>query len=279
MVELSHSNPITACGYNQTFGQVVTADDHGIVKVWDIETGRKTFEFSANVPVTCLRFDDSHRRLVLGCRDGVTRVFNHNNGGLLNELKPLKTGREVTVVYQLVIGQAKYFLSLGWDRRINLFPEHDKKHIIEQNANPYWHDDLKNGHKEDILAAAILNNNLLASASFDGEIIIWNLISGHTSQKINCREGKQKTTSNPFHIIETGGPFITTLACYRKILIAGHCNGNILLFNTLGTNKKLIRNLPLLFRPKSVPNEFNKSIRLLDFCPSNKFIIYKKFSR
>ena len=93
-MQFSHANPITACGYNQTFGQVVTADDQGIVKVWDMETGRKTFEFSAHVPVTCLRFDDSHRRLVLGCRDGITRVFNHNNGGLLNMLKPLKLGRE-----------------------------------------------------------------------------------------------------------------------------------------------------------------------------------------
>ena len=94
IVQFSHANPITACGYNQTFGQVVTADDQGIVKVWDMETGRKTFEFCAHVPITCLRFDDSHRRLILGCRDGITRVFNHNNGGLLNMLKPLKLGRE-----------------------------------------------------------------------------------------------------------------------------------------------------------------------------------------
>lgn len=205
---ISHSSAVTSCGYNQTFSQIVTADDTGIIKVWDLETGRKTFEFSANVPVTCLRFDDTHRRLILGCRDGITRVFNHNNGGLLNALKPVKTGREVTVVYQLVIGQSKFFLSLGWDRRINLFPEHDKKHVIEQTANPYFQDDLKNGHKEDILgtvrtcyplhynhmplltlttAAAIMHNNLLASASFDGEIIIWNLISGHIAQRINCK--------------------------------------------------------------------------------------------
>ena len=48
---VSHSTAVTSCGYNQTFSQVVTADDSGIIKVWDLETGRKTFEFSANVPV------------------------------------------------------------------------------------------------------------------------------------------------------------------------------------------------------------------------------------
>ena len=97
-------------------------------------------------------------------------------------LKPARLGREVTVVFQLLIGHSKYFVSLGWDRRINMFPEHDKKHIIEQRANPYWADDEKAGHKEDILTAAVLQNNQLATASFDGEIIIWNLISGHASQ-------------------------------------------------------------------------------------------------
>ena len=50
----------------------------------------------------------------------------------------------------------------------------DKKHVLEQKAAPYWKDDLNSGHKEDIIAAASLShNNSLATASFDGEIIIW----------------------------------------------------------------------------------------------------------
>ena len=63
-LQFSHANAITACAYNHTFGQIVTADEQGIVKVWDLDTNRKTFEFAANVPVTCLRFDDSHRFII-----------------------------------------------------------------------------------------------------------------------------------------------------------------------------------------------------------------------
>ena len=66
-----------------------------------------------------------------------------------------------------------------------MFPELDKKHVLEQKALPYWKDDVLNGHKEDIIAVCKLNNNALATASFDGEIIIWNLVSGHAIQRLN----------------------------------------------------------------------------------------------
>lgn len=41
----------------------------------------------------------------------------------------------------------------------------------------------KNGHKEDIICAAQCPPSLLATSSYDGEIIVWNVISGC----IQCR--------------------------------------------------------------------------------------------
>ena len=35
------------------------------------------------------------------------------------------------------------------------------------------------GHKEDILSVAQCPPNLLATASYDGEVIVWNMVSGH----------------------------------------------------------------------------------------------------
>ena len=35
------------------------------------------------------------------------------------------------------------------------------------------------GHKEDILSVAQCPPNLLATASYDGQIIVWNMVSGH----------------------------------------------------------------------------------------------------
>lgn len=41
------------------------------------------------------------------------------------------------------------------------------------------------GHKEDILCVAQCPPFLLATSSYDGEIIIWNVISGHVCCKLN----------------------------------------------------------------------------------------------
>ena len=35
------------------------------------------------------------------------------------------------------------------------------------------------GHKEDVLSVAQCPPNLLATASYDGEVIVWNMVSGH----------------------------------------------------------------------------------------------------
>ena len=76
-ISLSHHNPISVASYNHTFCQIVTGDDKGIVKVWDLESNRKTFEFAIKIPISALAFDSSHRRLIIGCRDGTTRIYNH----------------------------------------------------------------------------------------------------------------------------------------------------------------------------------------------------------
>lgn len=41
------------------------------------------------------------------------------------------------------------------------------------------------GHKEDILCVAQCPPFLLATSSYDGEVIIWNVISGHIYCKLN----------------------------------------------------------------------------------------------
>ncbi len=43
----------------------------------------------------------------------------------------------------------------------------------------------ENGHKEDILCVAKSEVNLLATASYDGEIIVWNMVSGHIFCRLN----------------------------------------------------------------------------------------------
>lgn len=37
----------------------------------------------------------------------------------------------------------------------------------------------KHGHNEDILSVAQCPPNLLATSGYDGEVIVWNMVSGH----------------------------------------------------------------------------------------------------
>ena len=48
-----------------------------------------------------------------------------------------------------------------------------------------------NGHKEDILSVASCPPNLLATSSYDGEVIVWNMVSGHIFCHLRapCPEG------------------------------------------------------------------------------------------
>ncbi|KAJ7393062.1 hypothetical protein OS493_008360 [Desmophyllum pertusum] len=178
----THKEPVMCVRYNKSFKHVVTASENSVIKVWDLETGRSVFEFSqahGDHAVTCMSFDSTERRLITGGRDGRLRIWNYNNGHCLRTLEKKSDIDEVADLTYLVLNKNRYIISVGWDRRINLFSDDNEDFHHVQHPYAYWKDDLVNGHKEDILSIAVSPPNLLATSSYDGEIIIWNQISGH----------------------------------------------------------------------------------------------------
>jgi len=178
----THKEPVMCVRYNKSFKHVVTASESSVIKVWDLETGRSVFEFSqahGDHAVTCMSFDSTERRLITGGRDGRLRIWNYNNGHCLRTLEKKSDVDEVADLTYLVLNKNRYIISVGWDRRINLFSDDNEDFHHVQHPYAYWKDDLVNGHKEDILSIAVSPPNLLATSSYDGEIIIWNQISGH----------------------------------------------------------------------------------------------------
>uniref|UniRef100_A0A8D3D416 WD40 repeat domain 95 n=1 Tax=Scophthalmus maximus TaxID=52904 RepID=A0A8D3D416_SCOMX len=159
-----------------------------VVKVWDFDTGRQVFEFGGTrdlSAITCMTFDLRGRRLITGGRDGCLKIWNFNNGQCLKTLKKdgecnevcdcifLKVNRN-SMFYKPLILLYEYLLLFTQD-----IPE-DLRHV--QRPQPSWEDDL-NGHNEDVLCAAQCPPSLLATSSYDGEIIVWNVVSG----RIQCR--------------------------------------------------------------------------------------------
>ncbi|XP_063807759.1 WD repeat-containing protein on Y chromosome-like isoform X2 [Pseudophryne corroboree] len=185
-LDTSHKEPVLCCKYNKTFRQVVTCSEGSVIKVWDFETGKQVLEINEahqDAAITCMTFDLSGRRLITGGRDGCLRIWNYNNGLCLHTLKKRESSAEICDCTYVDINRNKYTVAVGWDRRINLYYDSDDNLHHFQEPKQYWHDDKIRGHREDILCVAQKPPNLLASSSYDGEIIVWNMTSGH----IQCR--------------------------------------------------------------------------------------------
>uniref|UniRef100_A0A8C6QMX5 WD40 repeat domain 95 n=1 Tax=Nannospalax galili TaxID=1026970 RepID=A0A8C6QMX5_NANGA len=204
---LSHREPVVCCRYNPTFRHVVSCCEASMVKVWDFETGRQLSEFwgtHGNTSITCLTFDSSGRRLITGGRDGCVKIWSYNNGHCLHTLQNDEKQTEVCDCTYMEVNQNRCIIAVGWDRRINMYFDISRDFHHFWKPQPCWQDDLNHGHKEDILCVAQCPPFLLATSSFDGEIIVWNVISGHMYCKLNTpspldvvdhREGLDRSVS------------------------------------------------------------------------------------
>ncbi|CAI5773096.1 repeat-containing on Y chromosome-like isoform X1 [Podarcis lilfordi] len=184
----SHKKPVLCCKFNEVFRHVVSCCEGSVVKVWDFDSGKHLFEFGnahGGSAVTCLAFDPSRRRLITGGRDGCLNVWNYNNGHCLHTLKREDKSDEVCDCTYVEVNKNKYIVGVGWDRRINLFYDSTENFHHFQKPQAHWQDDINRGHKEDILCIAQCPPTLLATSSYDGEIIVWNMMSGHICHKFH----------------------------------------------------------------------------------------------
>ncbi|XP_050985722.1 WD repeat-containing protein on Y chromosome isoform X1 [Labeo rohita] len=183
---VSHKEPVLCCGYSEDFRQVVSCSEGSVVKVWDVDTGAQVFEYGCahgESAITCMAFDTSGRRLVTGGRDGCLKMWNFNNGQCVKILSRDGRCAEICDCAYLTLHRNAFVISVGWGRRIDIYLDSKEETQFNQNPKPSWQDDVRNGHKEDILCIAHCTPHLLATGSYDGEIIVWNVVSG----RIQCR--------------------------------------------------------------------------------------------
>ncbi|KAM9468399.1 cilia- and flagella-associated protein 337 [Clarias gariepinus] len=183
---ISHKEAVLCCGYSQEFRHVVSCTEASIVKVWDVDTGSQLFEYGGShgvSAITCMAFDPKGRRLVTGGRDGCLKIWNFHNGHCLKILRQEDESKEICDCSYLQVHRNIFVMSVGWGRRIDVYLDlPDDTHQVHR-PQPSWQEDLKKGHKEDILCIAQCPPALIATGSCDGEIIVWNVVSGH----ILCR--------------------------------------------------------------------------------------------
>lgn len=210
----THKDHVTALVYNKNFDQIITCSSTSVIRVWNASTGELIFEFGGvetkndgtekntaentavceghnGAEITSAILDDTSRRLITTGRDGNTCIWNPNSGECLTTLKTVgRKKREVHDCITVTINQRnKFICTVGWDKRIRLYSDlrkSDKSSGYKRVQHPEmsWVDDLENGHKDDIIGVAYCAPHLLASIDYDGNLFIWNLVSGHISKKI-----------------------------------------------------------------------------------------------
>ncbi|KAG1951866.1 EF-hand calcium-binding domain-containing protein [Pimephales promelas] len=196
---LSHEEPVLCCGYSEEFRQVVSCSEGSVVKVWDVETGAQMFEFGGaheESAITCMAFDSSGRRLVTGGRDGCLKMWNFNNGQCVKIYKRDGKCAEICDCLYLTLHRNAFVISVGWDHRIDIYVDSKEETPYNEKPKPSWLDDVRNGHKVDILCIAQCTPHFLATGSYDGEIIVWNVVSERILSRFQTPQATPQQSSS-----------------------------------------------------------------------------------
>ncbi|XP_076081504.1 cilia- and flagella-associated protein 337-like isoform X1 [Mytilus galloprovincialis] len=190
---LSHDKPVIAAIYNEKKSQIISVCQQGTMIVWMIDTGQKVKQFNnihGTSEVTCLAQDSFGSKIYTGGTDGLVKEWDFN-GHCYHQLE-CAGGQPADIGQTLILKRS--VVSVGWTKYITLFRN---AAFREHHVQP---SDWKGGqeHVEDILCIAYSGPNLLATGSYDGEIIVWNLGSEQVSKRLNvrCRRILLKGKSN-----------------------------------------------------------------------------------
>lgn len=189
----SHNKPIFAALYNRTFRFVVSACYDSVVSVWDVRTGEKVMQFinahkrterGVDIPIeiSAMTFDGPERRLITGARDGSVKVWNFNNGACLQTFN-IPGGLDVT---GLVSTRHRIYVT-GWSRAVYVY--------IDGGGEEY-RKEWKVKHNEDIICMSYTGPNIIATGSYDGDIVIWSRDTGQAYCTLNAFKGTKPSTEN-----------------------------------------------------------------------------------
>ncbi|CAF1671583.1 unnamed protein product, partial [Adineta ricciae] len=200
-VVVSHYEPILGLLFIKEFKQVVSCTENGVVRLWDLLTGKKVHEFQAHQgqAITCMTLDTTERRLVTGSRDGSCAIWNVHNGQLLKIFKRPHDALEVTAVAFVVVNNNCSILAVGWDRHVNVF--NDDQEQIKQICYPDDEfckgDDVHHGHFHDILCVDKSQGDLIATGDYGGIIIVSNLSSKKIFVTLKDNQHRNEDEVNP----------------------------------------------------------------------------------
>ncbi|XP_012061841.1 PREDICTED: WD repeat-containing protein on Y chromosome-like [Atta cephalotes] len=187
----THTKGVSCVLYNQLFRVIVSTGLDSCIIVWDPWYGRRLHLIShahsvirygqyADIEITAACFDDSEQFLVTGARNGSVKMWNYNTGICIHD---------IMIDHQCEITNITWYenriLCCGWNKHVTELSIFESD-ICKKN----W----TTSHTDDILCLAARYPQLLATGSYNEELILWNLETGQPFRKYQVTDVNRRNT-------------------------------------------------------------------------------------
>lgn len=159
---------------------------------------------------SCIAFDHSGRRLLVGQRNGRVKILNFSSGAVLGECEPPRadaTGAcELTAIQGMLVANLAYIVAVGWSREVWVWADQrDNQSFVVSCSR------VLRGHRADVTCLDFAAPNMLATGSNDAYVMLWNFGSGQIRSQLHHQPLTPQPRVNPSSA--SAHKFVTTTTC------------------------------------------------------------------